>query len=253
MDAVRSYIICTAPRSGSTMLCSMLSATGVAGQPDSFFHGATLAAWAEGLQLKLGASLSERVAMETVVAEAMRLGRGASGVFGLRLQAHSMAPFFRKLGVMRPEVAGDLGRFRAVFGPCRFVYLKREDKVAQAVSYVKAEQSGLWHVAPDGREVERLAAPAVPRYDANRIAACVEEMVGYDRQWEDWFAAERVAPLRLSYDALAARPDAVLAQVLTALGQDASKARGVSPGVAKLADRESESWIARFRAERGPV
>lgn len=30
---VEAYVICTAPRSGSTLLCRMLGATGIAGQP----------------------------------------------------------------------------------------------------------------------------------------------------------------------------------------------------------------------------
>ena len=33
----------------------------------------------------------------------------------------------------------------------------RENKLAQAVSLIKAEQTGLWHIAPDGTELERVA------------------------------------------------------------------------------------------------
>jgi trehalose 2-sulfotransferase len=35
----------------------------------------------------------------------------------------------------------------------------------QAVSLVKAEQSGRWHIAPEGTEIERLATPEELQYD----------------------------------------------------------------------------------------
>lgn len=34
----RAYVICTSPRSGSTLLCKLLAATGQAGKPKSYFH-----------------------------------------------------------------------------------------------------------------------------------------------------------------------------------------------------------------------
>ena len=38
MAKYESYVLCTSPRSGSTLLCKLLAATGVAGNPDSYFH-----------------------------------------------------------------------------------------------------------------------------------------------------------------------------------------------------------------------
>ncbi len=42
-----SYIICATPRTGSTFLCDLLAATGVAGAPDSFFMRDVDPVWAE--------------------------------------------------------------------------------------------------------------------------------------------------------------------------------------------------------------
>ena len=41
----RSYIICTSPRSGNTLLCKLLAATNVAGVPGSHFHVPSLEGW----------------------------------------------------------------------------------------------------------------------------------------------------------------------------------------------------------------
>jgi LPS sulfotransferase NodH len=253
---VRAYVICTAPRSGSTLLCRMLAATGVAGNPDSYFHQPSLAAWLADLEVTADPAWRGRDALRAAFGAAMQQGRGATGVFGLRLQRHSFAFFSEKLAEMVPETAAragnDAARMAALFGPVGFIHLRREDKVAQAVSLLKAEQSGLWHVAPDGRELERLAPPRAPHYDAGAIAARRDMLAGYDRDWAAWFTEQGVTPLRLTYEALAADPGGELARVLAHLGLPKDAAEGVTPGVRKLADATSRAWCARFRAEAGP-
>lgn len=66
------------------------------------------------------------------------------------------------------------------------MHLTRRDKVAQAVSYVKAQQTGLWHAAPDGTELERLSPPQEPAYDASEIRTRFEEVTAHDHSWERW-------------------------------------------------------------------
>ena len=36
--AERSYLVCATPRSGSTLVCKALRATGVAGRPEEYFE-----------------------------------------------------------------------------------------------------------------------------------------------------------------------------------------------------------------------
>ena len=38
MPATVSYLVCATPRSGSTLLCEGLKATGVAGRPEEYFE-----------------------------------------------------------------------------------------------------------------------------------------------------------------------------------------------------------------------
>jgi LPS sulfotransferase NodH len=42
LAATRAYLICTTPRSGSTLLCRYLTATGCAGVPDEYLFEKTL-------------------------------------------------------------------------------------------------------------------------------------------------------------------------------------------------------------------
>lgn len=249
MPAYQSYILCTSPRSGSTLLCKLLSATGVAGFPDSHFHETSLDPWLDRFDLVADPGEPEAATLHRVFKAAMEEGSGRTGVFGLRLQRHSFAFFMEKLAVLHPNLLSDRGRLEAAFGRTLFIHLTRQDKVGQAVSFVKAEQSGLWHRAPDGTELERLSEPQALHYDGAELQACFERFNDYDRDWQAWFEKEDIHPLRITYEVLSADPQKILGSVLEHLSLDSSAADGVTPGVAKLADALSADWAERLQRE----
>jgi LPS sulfotransferase NodH len=241
-------LICTSPRSGSTLLCKLLAATGVAGRPASYFHRPSVEDWMQGLGIVPDATATERERLDAVFRAAIEKGRNATGVFGLRLQADSLAFFLEKLAVHRPDRATDRDRIDAAFGRTLFVHLRRLDKVEQAVSCLKAEQTGLWHVAPDGTELERTAPHRQPVYDRQRIDARIDTLTAHDRDWQAWFDREGIQPVRIIYEEFSADPVETLRGLLASLGIDRSFAAGVTPGVKKLADDTSREWAMRYRA-----
>ncbi|MCA0872656.1 Stf0 sulfotransferase family protein [Seohaeicola saemankumensis] len=244
-----AYVICTAPRSGSTLLCSLLRATGVAGHPGSHFHEPSVADWAEDHGVNPAPDETRRELLAQVFRAAQDTGRGGTGVFGLRLQRDSFDFFARQLAILHPDPPDDAARMQAAFGPLLFIHLTRPDKLAQAVSYVMATQTGLWHRAPDGRELERLSPPRAPAYDAPAIRERLDEMTAHDAAWRRWFANQGIAPLSVTYDDLTADPVATLRRLLAALGLDPAAGNGITPGTARLADATSADWVRRFRAE----
>ncbi len=235
----QSYIICTSPRSGSTLLCQLLTSSGVAGVPKTPFHNASVAG-AEGNAGR------ERVA--EALSKAIDQGRGRSDIFGMRLQMHSFRYFLDDLALLHPDLPGDRARLDKVFGPTLCLHLTRRDKLAQAVSYVRASQTGLWHQAPDGSEIERLSEPAEPVFDPAAIRDQIDTFEAYDKAWHDWFHREGIDPFRVNYEDLARDPIATLRRILDALSLDKARADAVEIGVAKLADATSEAWKTRFRA-----
>lgn len=247
---IDGYIICATPRSGSTMLCDLLAGTGVAGRPASFYREQSI----PGLARRLGVSESgphdgaafDRAYLDAVVRE----GTGDSGLFGLRLMWGSVAGLSRRLDDLLPGLPTDKARFERAFGSLACLHLEREDKVAQAVSRLKAEQTGLWHRAADGSERERTGPAQPPVYDANRLRALLEEVEHDEAAWDAWFGANGISPLHLTYEALAVDPQGELARVLAWLGLDPSRADGVPVTSSKMADAMSLEWASRFRAER---
>lgn len=252
MANFKSYVICTSPRSGSTLLCKLLAATGIAGNPASYFHNPSISDWLNQFDLTPEASTPARSILDSIFKAAIIEGSLDTGMFGLRLQQPSFDFFSLKLAVLYPGHSSDTQRFRAAFGETLFIHLTRRDKVEQAVSYVKAEQTGLWHMAPDGTELERQSPPQTPTYNEDLIRERVGELTAYDRMWESWFAAENTDPLCITYETLSADPIKMLSRVLDHLGLDSQSIIDVKPDVAKLADKTNQDWVARFRS-RYPI
>lgn len=167
----------------------------------------------------------------------------------MRLMWESLNGLSDRLDAFHPTLPNDNDRFEAAFGPCAYLYLSREDRVAQAVSRLKAEQSGLWHRFADGRERERLKDGRPPAYDVQRLSTLVAEAESHNTAWETWFSEQCVQPVRITYEALSNDPQGTLATVLSTLGLDPALANSIEPCTAKLADDESLEWAERFRRE----
>ena len=231
------------------MLCSLLAATGLAGNPCSHFHDPSISEWLGYYDLKPTEHAGERDVLDAIFDAARAYGTGNTDIFGLRLQRHSFGFFVRQMDILYPDLTNDLARFQAAFGKTLFIQLSRANKLDQAISYVKASQTGLWHMAPDGTEIERLSEPQEPFYDAEAIARQLADLTAMAQQWEHWFANQSLDPLRVTYDELSADPTSVLARILDALGLDQETAEGMATPVAKLADATSRNWAERFLAE----
>lgn len=243
------YIICGTPRTGSTLLCDLLASTKAAGSPDSFFMRKIDPLWAEQWGLPSRGDMSEADFNEAYLKAAIKAGKSGTEIFGLRLMRENLKDLSAFLEVIFPHLPSDKARLEAAFGNILYIHLAREDKLAQAVSMVKAEQTGLWHIAPDGTELERLAPPKEPEYDFNRIACKVAQLEQDDRAWISWFDQQGIEPLRAAYESLSANPVAVLTHICNALRIPAPDPDSVRPGVATLSDAVNADWMRRYRLD----
>jgi len=248
---LNAYMICTSPRSGSTLLCRLLAATGCAGLPDSHFHRPELAAWLKAYGLSHTDFTSNQSALKAIFAAAIERGSGATGLFGLRMQRGSFDFFMQQLTLLHPDARTDTDRIAAAFGQTRFIHLTRLDKLAQAISLVKAQQTGLWHRAADASELERTSTPRPPVYDADAIRRAVSEVTELESAWTEWFDQQSISALRITYEDLSSDATTALSKVLDALGLDPALAEGIQPPVAQLADATNADWAGRFRAQNG--
>lgn len=248
MGLYQSCIICGTPRSGSTLLCGLLESAGC-GRPDSYFRRESMADFARELGVSGEADLDEPGFSRRYLAAVLVEGRAGTEMFGLRIMFETLGELSERLDRLCPGLETAPDRLERAFGRPLYVHLSREDKVAQAVSLLKATQTGLWHRAADGSELERTAPHREASYDPAAIRSLADGLARQDGAWRDWFGRHDIEPVRLTYDGLSADPQAGLRAVLSRLGMDASSASTIKPHTAKLADRQSERWIARFQAE----
>lgn len=251
MASASSYIICATPRSGTTLLCDLLAQTGVTGRPNSYYRSQNVPDWANEWGVPAphapGDPEFERAYLDAV----KRVGGAGTGMFGLRLMWGTVGELRQRLRVIFPDAANDASLLNEAFGRPRYIYLRRLDQVGQAISRLRAEQGGLWHRAADGSDRERSAQSVPETYDADRIASFAREAEADNASWDAWFDAQTIKPLRLTYEELAAAPQATLAIVLKGLGQDPVIAASIQVQTARLADATSRQWSQRFRADAG--
>jgi len=231
-------------------LCDLLTDTGIAGRPNSFFRRESFLEWANHFNVSIAKWSDKHEFDQSYLSAALRQGTGGTSVFGMRLMWESIGDLSKRLDSFYPNLPSDSARFRSAFGALRYLHLSREDKVAQAVSLLRAEQTGLWHVFADGTERERLKSGQVPVYNADKLLELVSTLKEDDVAWTNWFAQQVVEPVCLTYEALSAEPQAVLGTLLSSLGLDSANAKTVEPRTAKLADSESCEWVTRFKTEK---
>ncbi|MER8584457.1 Stf0 family sulfotransferase [Mesorhizobium sp. M1338] len=154
------YIICGTPRTGSTLLGKLLESARTAGTPHSFYRRQDVSEWAEEWKLHDRDTMSELEFNAAYLNAAIAAGKGGTGIFGLRLMRENLDELSAILDQIFPQLVSaildqifpqlpsDRARLEKAFGRILCIHLSREDKLAQAVSLIKAEQTGLWHIAP---------------------------------------------------------------------------------------------------------
>ncbi|MEP6695362.1 MAG: Stf0 family sulfotransferase [Pseudonocardiales bacterium] len=219
----------------------MLRSTGVAGRPESYFRLADEQSWADRWQLTRDSDgcFDYQDFVRAAVAE----GSTDNGVFGARVMWATMEEIVARLGAVRPELAGtDLDRLTGAFGRTRFLHLWRENTLAQAVSWARAEQINYWHpgdTATPGRD---------PRFDFEQIHGLVETIEAHNAAWRAWFAASDVRPHLVGYEELIADVAGVMDAILNFLGLQLPDDRTIAPRNHRQADETNNEWIDRYRA-----
>lgn len=237
-----SYFVCATPRTGSSLLLGLLQSTGVAGRPEAYFREPDERLWADRWQLPGNSDGAFDYA--AYVRAALAAGTTDNGVFGAKLMWGTLDEVVEKLGKVYPDLAGgDVPRLERAFGRLRFIHVRRDDVLAQAVSWLRAEQTNTWYVGDAG------ASRREPRFDPDRIDQLTQLIDEHNCAWEEWFSSAGVKPHRVRYEELAADMSGVTRGILGYLGLDVSDGRAIVPQHARQADELNDQWIARYRAQ----
>jgi trehalose 2-sulfotransferase len=231
----RSFFICSTPRTGSTMLGNLLGETGLVGRAGEYFG--------EPFRRDVVPGLTRR-GFDDYLVGCTRHARG-TGVLGTKLQWDQVEVFLHLLRLRRGlGGATDAEVLAAVFPEPRYLFVTREDTLAQAVSWWRAMTSGKW---VDGRPVTGEAV-----FDADGIATRLRRIGEQNEAWRTWFAANGVEPLPVTYEQLAADPAGEVRRSLAFLGVDAPADLAVEHVTERQANAVNDDWIRRYRQLPGP-
>lgn len=236
-----SYIVCGTPRTGSTLLCSLLTSTGVAGRPESYFREPDQRDWAARFGVPVDAD--GRFDYARFVAGALRSGTTANGVFGARIMWGTMHVFVDGLDPHHQRRRGDIEVLENALGPLCFVHVQRRDIVGQAVSWARAEQSGYWQHGD--------RAPREVRFDLDEIDSLIATIHEHNESWRTWFGAQAVAPFEVTYESLVSEAREAVGGILECIGVKPPSDWAPASTHERQADAINADWVRRYRAARG--
>jgi LPS sulfotransferase NodH len=255
------YLVCATPRSGSTLLCELLTDTGVAGRPGEYFEHL----YATGLP-RQPREYFERVqdlevltllapsepgmpesaeGFEQRLQNALRDGATPNGVWGAKLMWGYLLDFLRRLrereatAGMRPPEA-----FAHLLPGVQYIHVRRRDKLAQAISLWIAVQTAQWR----DEAGEPTAHEAV--YSFAGIAHLLEQLTQQDQAWARWFINAGLDPHVVVYEELVADRNGIVCGLLRDLHIDAGGVQIPEPRMRRQASERSIEWAERFEAER---
>lgn len=166
-------IIAFIPRSGSNFLCDMMRSAGVA-DPYEFYYPYEFSDrvnyWGTikwGQQIDKNIVTDEKKWFEYVV------GGGS-----VKVGWHSHQVMLKESGDLFPPIKK------------KYIYLRRRDKLRQAISWVRAEQSGQWSCFNKKRKE--------CTYDRDAITQKILDIVDQETRWNNYFAD--VAHMELFYE-----------------------------------------------------
>jgi len=266
-----SYLICSTPRTGSSLLCDALTGTGVAGRPEEYFQFRARTGFPRRPQEYFeGAEhpeifdiLGPRTRVEDEESRydpsrfkryedylrwALREGTTPNGVFGAKVMWGYFNGFVTGLRWAVP------GRQRlsvcelapSVFPDLRYLWVTRRDKVRQAVSLWRALQSWSWSsdqgAAPD--EADHL------RYSAVAIEHLIRDIQAHEGEWQAYFGECGVEPFTVVYEDFVQDYEGTIREILHHVGAPGADAASVAPPQRQpQSDGLSKSWADRYRME----
>lgn len=229
-----SLIVCATRRSGSTLLCELLKATGVTGIPNEYFQHFKdtgladqprqyLAGVSDPSVLALLPPLDPGLPETSFDFDAVRrAGTTPNGVFAAKIMWSHTDDLWARLGGRTLE---------DVFGPLRYVQVIRRDKVAQAVSLWTAIQTQAWRSGD--------APVAEPVYSSVAIRHLIGWLEAGERGWTDWLRGRE--PDVVVYEDFARDPGPTIS-ILAGVPAPA-------PPLKRQSGSRSSEWVSRFAAE----
>lgn len=232
---MRTIFICTLPRTGSSLLSADMRSTEALGAPREYFNQNRYDKLIEKWELP-------RNDLDAYI-DALRKRTGSdNGVVAIKLMVRHLT-WLRNQGMLTGS-QGDLAELSERFGGALVIKLLRRDKLRQAISLVKARQTGKWGV--------KRAAKGKTKFSDDQLGKAIIDIVRWEALWEREFQSSGIVPaIDLNYEDIPPARDEWLLRIATELGLEdpegivANRSRE-DVELQRQANAETEEWYDRF-------
>jgi LPS sulfotransferase NodH len=260
------YLVCATPRSGSTLLCDLLTATGIAGHPEEYFQLLPRVSrarhpreylepvWEGEVARILGprspiddelTQLEQQNAatFDEYLERIRAFATTPNGVFGAKVMWGYFPGLVWHLAGDGAGVDDAPALLDAELPGLRYLHVTRRDKERQAMSLWRALQTWTWRAdqAPPADRPIVFCRRAIEHLTASLEAD--------DDAWRAWYRRNGITPaITVVYEELAADPDRGVRDVLDALGLEPPDGHRAAPRLRPQADSVTEEWRDLLRS-----
>lgn len=233
------FVIASVQRSGSYLLCECLENTGLCGIP-------TEAIAPENMPILVHEwGLSPDTTLAAFIPEVVRHCVGQNGVFGIKMHWNQIEWARQQLGIGERF---DTKTIDYLFPNAKYIQIIRKDIRGQAISSYRAYATYEWWKKRDVFNYQ-VRNPDPP-FNGKKIRWWENHFFDRYRDWDNYFAARGIEPLRVEYADLDQEWRPQTRRCLNYLGLDERAVDTASePSLMRQADAVSRAWRRRLDEE----
>lgn len=214
-----SYLVCSTPRCGSSLMCEALVNSGLAGAPTEFFDDRLKARFCKTWNID---------SSDQYLAMLLEKKTGPNAVFGAKVHYNQYSVTF------------GVDQLPTSLPGLRFIWIQRKNVIEQAVSYARAIQTDKWSSVQPGNDRE-------PVYQFDQISSLITRVQTEQSNWADFFRRHSIEPLQLSYEEFSGDLIGATFDCLSYLGVRRTAELSIEPlTLRKQADPLTAEWIEQF-------
>jgi LPS sulfotransferase NodH len=260
MKPLNCYFICATARTGSYLLCEAMRLTGIAGRPEEFFWKESGEFLYEGDSPVISpfersdASVASEFrhwgvsTFPEFLAKVFAEGTTPNGVFGAKVfmakgSHRQLVEYLRQSARTDGEHLSTRALLEASFPGLHHIFITRRNKLRQAVSLWRANETGLWGLVEERSEQEEPCS-----FDCRKIDHYLQEIVLQEAAWQDYFHEIGVSPCVVVYEDFVRDYEPTIRRCLKSLGLTPGASLDFSGRkLRRQSDHFSEEWLSRYQ------
>lgn len=234
-DKLCNYVICSSPRSGSTLLAQMLYDTKLAGDPLEYINPMYIMEYNK----RFAGSSYE---IYSIINNIKKIRTSPNGYFGIKLH------FSQFYEILNNNNECESIKFLSSLG--KIIFIRRKNKLSQGISLYRSEASDIWSSIDENYRDDLNDLRQKIIFDRLKIFNSINRAVWQDSSWNDILNKYKFDYYEVYYEDLCEDWVTVSQGVLRYLGLNVDRALIPAPALRKLAP-EDDDLVRQMRAYLG--